>query len=169
MSLDESIKVSSFHKKFTTQNTDKAVDVIVRLDPTLSECSDVDSDSDANEESNKQLPGKSKTSTIYESTESEYSESDNTDDESSMNNDNDKSVLRVENKKRKTPKQNRTFAGVKNYYIMWIQNTEEIILTTLQMNYGHQNNILIIFLTNHSTNTLLNKLIFIQYKYQLVL
>ena len=169
MSLDESIKVSSFHKKFTTQNTDKAVDVIVRLDPTLSECSDVDSDSDANEESNKQLPGKSKTSTIYESTESEYSESDNTDDESSMNNDNDKSVLRVEKKKRKTPKQNRTFAGVKNYYIMWIQNTEEIILTTLQMNYGHQNNILIIFLTNHSTNTLLNKLIFIQYKYQLVL
>ena len=169
MSLDESIKVSSFHKKFTTQNTDKAVDVIVRLDPTLSECSDVDSDSDANEESNKQLPGKSKTSTIYESTESEYSESDNTDDESSMNNDNDKSVLRVEKKKQKTPKQNRTFAGVKNYYIMWIQNTEEIILTTLQMNYGHQNNILIIFLTNHSTNTLLNKLIFIQYKYQLVL
>ena len=37
--------------------------------------------------------------------------SDNTDDESSMNN--DKSVLRVEEKKkRKTPKQNRTFACI---------------------------------------------------------
>ena len=75
----------------TTQNTDKALDVIVCPDPALSECSDIDSDSDANEQSNKQLP-------------------DNTDDESSMNN--DKSVLRVEKKKRKTPKQNRTFACI---------------------------------------------------------
>ena len=54
------IKVSSFYKKITTQNTDKAVDVIVCPDPALSECSEIDSDSDANEESNKQLPGKSK-------------------------------------------------------------------------------------------------------------
>ena len=97
------IKVSSFYKKVTTQNTDKAVDVIVCPDPALSECSDIDSDSDANEESNKQLPGNSKTSIIYESTESEYSESDNTDDESSMNNNNDKSIFRVEKKKEKCP------------------------------------------------------------------
>ena len=97
------IKVSSFYKKITTQNTDKAVDVIVCPDPALSECSDIDSDSDANEESNKQLPGNSKTSIIYESTESEYSESDNTDDESSMNNNNDKSIFRVEKKKEKCP------------------------------------------------------------------
>ena len=48
------IKVSSFYKKITTENTDKAVDVIVCPDPALSECSDIDSDSDTNEESNKQ-------------------------------------------------------------------------------------------------------------------
>ena len=47
------IKVSSFYKKITTENTDKAVDVIVCPDPALSECSDIDSDSDTNEESNK--------------------------------------------------------------------------------------------------------------------
>ena len=58
----------------TTQNTDKALDVIVCPDPALSECSDIDSDSDANEQSNKQLPGNSKTSIIYESAESEYSQ-----------------------------------------------------------------------------------------------
>ena len=74
------------------------MDVIVCPVPALSECSDTNSDSDANEESNKQLPGKSKNSIIYELAESEYSESDNTDDESSMNNDNDKSILRVEKK-----------------------------------------------------------------------
>ena len=39
----------------------------------------------------------------YESTESEYSESDNTDDESSMNNNNVKSIFRVEKKKEKCP------------------------------------------------------------------
>lgn len=33
----------------TTQNTDKALDVIVCPDPALSECSDIDSDSDANQ------------------------------------------------------------------------------------------------------------------------
>ena len=58
----------------TTQNTDKALDVIVCPDPALSECSDIDSDLDANEQSNKQLPGNSKTSIIYESAESEYSQ-----------------------------------------------------------------------------------------------
>ena len=83
------IKVSSFYKKITTQNTDKPVDVIVCPNAALSECSAIDSDSDANEKSNKQLPDKSKTSIIQESTKSEYSESDNTDDESSMNNNND--------------------------------------------------------------------------------
>ena len=67
------IKVSSF---------DKAVDVIVCSDPALSECFGIDFDSNTNEKSSKQLPGKSKTDIIYESTESEYSESDNTDDES---------------------------------------------------------------------------------------
>ena len=81
------------------------MDVIVCPDPSLSECFDINSDSDANEESKKELPGKSKTSIIYELTESEYSESDNSDDESSMNNDNDKSILRVKKKKRrKTPR-----------------------------------------------------------------
>ena len=60
MSLGE-YQVSRFYKKITTQNTDKAVYVIVCPDPALSECSDIDSDSDANEELNKQLPGKSKT------------------------------------------------------------------------------------------------------------
>lgn len=75
-------------------------------------------------------------------------------------------MLRVGKKtnKRNTPKQNQTFGGVKDYHIMWIYSTKEIILMTLQMNYGHQNNILIIFLTNQSTNTLQNKQIFIQYK-----
>ena len=77
-----------------------------------------DSDLDTNEESNKQLPYKSKTNVIYESTESEYSKSDN--------NDNDKSVLRVE-KNQKMPKQNWTFTDVKDYHITWIHNATEII------------------------------------------
>ena len=127
------VKVSSFLKKITTQNTDKAVDVIVCPDRSVSECSDIDSDSDANEESNKRLPGNSKTSIIYESVESEYLESDNTDDENSMNNDNDKSVLRVEkNKKNAQAKLNvRWHKRLPDYHIMWIHNTKEIILTTL--------------------------------------
>ena len=51
------IEVSSFYKKNITQNTDKVVNVSVCPDHAVSECSDIDSGSDANEESNKQLPG----------------------------------------------------------------------------------------------------------------
>ena len=61
--------------------------------------------------------------------------SDNTDDESSMNN--DKSVLRVEEKKKKNTQAKPNVRLHNN--IIWILNTKEIILTTLQMNYGHQN------------------------------
>ena len=59
----------------------------------------------------------------------------NTDDESSMNN--DKSVLRVEEKKKKNTQAKPNVRLHNN--IIWILNTKEIILTTLQMNYGHQN------------------------------
>ena len=59
--------------------------------------------------------------------------SDNTDDESSMNN--DKSVLRVEKKKKKNAQAKPNVRLHNN--IIWIHNTKEIILTTLQMNYGH--------------------------------
>ena len=61
--------------------------------------------------------------------------SDNTDDESSMNNDNDKSVLRAENKHKNG--QAKLNVCLHNN-IIWIHNTMEIILATLQMNYGHQ-------------------------------